>query len=110
MRILGGWRELTDAAIDHGVALPAGGTRRELADAIGRPQAGVLARVADRVDYAPEQPEPGEADRVWTAVDAVRAALADGRSRRDRWRAALSVRSLRRYPGRSTTEQGRRSR
>lgn len=110
MRILGGWRELTDAAIDHGVALPAGGTRRELADAIGRPQAGVLARVADRVDYAPEQPEPGEADRVWTAVDAVRAALADGRSRRDRWRAALSVRSLRRYPGRPTTEQGRRSR
>lgn len=109
LRILGGWRELTDAAADHGLAIPVGATRREVAGIIGQPQAGVLARVADRVDYAPEPPQPGEADRVWTAVDAVRAGLDAGRRRRDRWRAALSVRSLRRYPGRSRTEPGRRA-
>ena len=109
LRILGGWRELTDAAADHGLEIPVGATRREVAGIIGQPQAGVLARVADRVDYAPEPPQPGEADRVWTAVDAVRAGLDAGRRRRDRWRAALSVRSLRRYPGRSRTEPGRRA-
>ncbi|KQV24758.1 hypothetical protein ASC54_09660 [Yonghaparkia sp. Root332] len=109
LRILGGWRELTDAAADHGLDMPVGATRREVAGIIGQPQAGVLARVADRVDYAPEPPQPGEADRVWTAVDAVRAGLDAGRRRRDRWRAALSVRSLRRYPGRSSTEPGRRA-
>lgn len=109
-RILGGWRELADAAVDHGVALPVGGTRREAALAIGRPQAGVLARVADRVDYAPETPDSGEADRVWIAVDAVRASLGEGMRRRDRWRAAFSTRSLRGYPGRSRPEQGRRTR
>lgn len=108
-RILGGWREVTDAAADHGLEIPVGATRREVARIIGQPQAGVLARVADRVDYAPEPPQAGEADRVWTAVDAVRAALVAGRRRRERWRAALSVRSLRRYPGRSRTERGRRA-
>lgn len=109
LRILGGWRELTDAAADHGLELPAGATRREVAGAIGQPQAAVLARVADRVDYAPEPPQPGEADRVWTAVDAVRAGLDATGRRRDRWRAAVSTRSLRRYPGRSTRKRGRRA-
>lgn len=109
LRILGGWRELTDAAADHGLDLPAGATRREIAGVVGQAQAGVLARVADRVDYAPEPPEPGEADRVWTAVDAVRAGLDARGGRRDRWRAALSLRSLRRYPGRSTRNRGRRA-
>lgn len=109
LRILGGWRELTDAAADHGVALPLGATRREVAGIIAQPQAAVLARVADRVDYAPEPPQPGEADRVWTAVDAVRAGLDAGTRRRDRWRAAVSTRSLRRYPGGSTSKRGRRA-
>lgn len=109
LRILGGWRELTDAAVDHGVDLPAGATRREVAVLVGQPQAGVLARVADRVDYAPEPPEPGEADRVWSAVDAVRAGLDARAGRRERWRAALSLRSLRGYRGRSKGQRGRRA-
>lgn len=98
-RILAGWREVTDSAVDRGIELPAGGTRRELALAIGRPQAAVLARVADRADYAPEEPPVEEVDRVWQAVDAVRASLAVDGTRRERWRAAVSTRSLRRYPG-----------
>ncbi|WAB83143.1 transglutaminaseTgpA domain-containing protein [Microcella daejeonensis] len=105
-RILAGWREVTDAAVDRGIPLPAGGTRRELALAIGRPQAAVLARVADRADYAPEAPPLEEVDRVWQAVDAVRASLAVDGTRRERWRAAVSTRSLRRYPGRARPRGG----
>jgi hypothetical protein len=100
LRILGGWRDITDEARDVGLPLPATGTRREVAAAIGRPQAAVLARVADRAVYAPEEPDHEEADRVWTAADGVRASLTESLSRRERWRAALSLRSLRRYPDR----------
>ncbi|UTT62633.1 transglutaminase domain-containing protein [Microcella humidisoli] len=108
-RILGGWRDVTDEAIDFGVALPQSATRSEVAAVIGRPQAMVLARVADRAVYAPEAPESAEAERVWATADAVRASLAEGRTRRERWRAAISPRSLRRYPERRRTTGGRAS-
>lgn len=105
-RILAGWTQVTDDATDYGIDLPPAGTRRERAEAIGRPQALVLARVADRATYAPEVPDPVEADRVWAAVDGVRSGLAENRTRRQRMRAALSTRSLRRYPGRTSRRPG----
>lgn len=98
-RILAGWREIIDAALDRGLELPTGGTRREVALVIGRPQAAVLARVADRAVYAPETPDVDEVERVWQAVDSVRASLGLEGTSRDRWRAAVSLRSMRRYPG-----------
>jgi hypothetical protein len=97
LRILGAWRELTDSATDHGLRIPTGATRREAARAVTHPQANVLARVVDRVDFAPEAADAREADRVWLAVDSARADLAAQQGRRRRWRAALSARSLRRY-------------
>ena len=100
VRILGGWRDITDQARDAGLQLPARGTRRETAEAIGMPQALVLARVADSAVYAPEEPDHNEAVKVWLAADGVRASLLSSLTRRDRWRAALSTRSLRRYPDR----------
>ena len=106
LRILGGWREVIDEARDFGVELPPAATRSELATALERPQALVLARVADRAVYAPEEPTHGEADAVWVAVEAVRTSLADGRSRRDRWRAAVSPLSLRRYSGATPASTG----
>lgn len=108
-RILGGWRDVTDEARDYGMILPESATRSEVAGAIGRPQALVLARVADRAVYAPETPETAEAERVWATADALRASLAEGRTRRERWRAAISPRSLRRYPDRRRTTGGRAS-
>ena len=107
VRILGGWLDVTDAARDHGLDLPTAATRSEVATAIGRAQALVLARVADRAVYAPEEPDLLEADRVWETADALRASLAEGRSRRDRWRAAISLRSLRRYRGARRSTGGR---
>jgi len=109
LRILGGWHDVTDTADDLGITLPAGATRSEAAAVVGRPSALVLARVVDRAVYAPEQPTTAEADRVWEAADALRASLADGLSRRERVRAAISPRSLRRYPGRGRVRGGRRA-
>ena len=98
-RIIGGWRDVTDEALDYGIVLPVAGTRTEVAAVLGRPQALVLARVADRAVYAPEEPDLREAEKVWTTADALRASLAEGRTRRERWGAAISPRSLRRYRG-----------
>jgi hypothetical protein len=97
MRILGGWHDVTDEARDFGLALSATATRSEVARSLDQPQALALARVADRAVYAPEAPDAGEAERVWVAADALRASFAEGRTRRERWRAAVSWRSLRRY-------------
>lgn len=108
LRILGGWHDVADQARDYGVEAPASATRSEVAQQIGRPSALVLARVTDRAVYAPEQPTEQEAVRVWEAADALRASLAEGRTRRERWRAAISLRSLRRYPGRGRPRGGRR--
>ena len=106
-RILGGWRDVIDEALDFGLALPATGTRSEIARAIARPQALVLASVADRAVYAPEEPDLDEAERVWATADALRASFAEGRTRRERWWAALSPRSLRRYRGPRRSMGGR---
>jgi hypothetical protein len=107
-RILGGWSDVIDEARDFGLDLPPAATRSELATALDRPQALVLARVADKAVYAPEEPTTAEADKVWAAADAVRTSLADGRTRRDRWRAAISPASLRRYPGSTPASTGGR--
>jgi hypothetical protein len=107
VRIVGGWRDVTDVARDHGLVVPTAATRSEVAAAIGLPQALVLARVTDRAVYAPEEPDRRAADQVWATADALRASLAGGRSRRDRWRAAISLRSLRRYRGPQRSTGGR---
>jgi hypothetical protein len=108
-RLLGGWRELIDGARDYGLDVPHAATRSEVARAIGRPQALVLARVADRAVYAPEEPSMAEADQVWAAADSVRASLAEGRSRRDQWRATISPASLRRRPRKTPVSTGSRT-
>jgi hypothetical protein len=107
-RIEGGWREFTDAAIDHGYDPAPSATRKEVAMTIGGSRAAALASVADRAVFSPTAPSPQEADSVWIAVDDLRRALA---KRETRWRrivAAVSLRSLG-YRGRgSKRRKGRR--
>jgi hypothetical protein len=109
-RILAGWIQVTDDARDRGIELPSSSTRRERAAVIGAPSVLVLARVADRAVYAPDEPDPEDATRVWTAVDAVRQSFRDGATRRQRLRAAVSTRSLRRYPDGGRTRRQRKDR
>lgn len=106
-RIVGGWREFADAAVDHGYDPPPAATRVEFAQTIGGNRAAALAKVADRAVYSPTAPTPEEADSVWKAVDELRGQL----DRRDtRWKrvlAAVSLRSLGYRGGRRERRDGR---
>ncbi|HET8958219.1 MAG TPA: transglutaminaseTgpA domain-containing protein [Microcella sp.] len=108
-RILAGWMQATDDAVDQGIDLPLTGTRRERALASGRAPMLVLARVADRAVYAPDEPSADDAGRVWSAVDGARDAFRAGATRRERLRAAVSTRSLRRYPDRTRRRRRRKA-
>jgi len=93
-RIVGGWREFADAAVDHGYDPPPAATRVEFAGTIGGSRAHALASVADRATFSGQAPTPAEADSVWKAVDDLRAQLAKRDTRWKRLLAAVSLRSL----------------
>ncbi|GHD42319.1 DUF4129 domain-containing protein [Mycetocola manganoxydans] len=94
-RIRGGWQEFEDTALDYGLEAPPSSTRREVAAAVGGKRAIALASVADRATFSTERPSHEDADRVWAAVEDLRRSLGTGRTRRERFRAASSLRSLR---------------
>lgn len=100
-RISGGWDEFADAVLDHGYTAPPAATRSELAAVAGGLPSRVLAAVADRAVFAPEQADPADADRVWGAVADLRASLQLGLTRWQRIRALVSLRSLGAYSVRS---------
>lgn len=93
-RILGGWSEYRDAAVDHGLVAARTATRRETAAAMGGTRPARLAAVTDRAVYAPDDPTEAEAERVWSAVEEMVRALDRGLTRRRRLAAAVSLRSL----------------
>jgi len=93
-RIRGGWDEFADTVVDHGYAPPAAATRSELAGVVGTLPSRVLAAVADRAVFAPEAPDPVDADHVWDAVRELRAVLDGNTNRRGRVKALISLRSL----------------
>ncbi|MDF2434710.1 MAG: hypothetical protein JWP44_4341, partial [Mucilaginibacter sp.] len=94
LRISGGWQEFEDAALDHGYTPPESPTRTEVAAAVGGIQPLVLAAVADRAIFSPREPDAAEADTVWRAVTDLSASFREGRTRWERIRAAISLRSL----------------
>ncbi|MBG6239494.1 hypothetical protein IWX78_002481 [Mycetocola sp. CAN_C7] len=94
-RIRGGWLEFADSAVDYGIEPPPSATRREVAASVGGKRALALASVADRATFSTERPSHEDADRVWAAVDDLRRSLGTGRTRRQKFRAASSIRSLR---------------
>lgn len=96
-RISGGWDEYADAVLDHGFDVPPAATRSELAAVAGGLPSRVLAAVADRAVFAPELADPVDGDRVWDAVADLRASLDHGLTRRQRFRALVSLRSLGAY-------------
>jgi hypothetical protein len=100
-RIRAGWQEFQDSAVDFGIEPPASATRREVARTVGGKRALALASVADRATFSTERPSTEDADRVWAAVDDLRSSLGRGRTRRERLKAATSLRSLGITPRRS---------
>jgi hypothetical protein len=93
-RIRGGWDEFADAVVDHGFQPPPAATRSEVAGVVGTLPSRVLAAVADRAVFAPDDADPADADRVWDAVGELRTSLDVGLNRRQRLLALISLRSL----------------
>ena len=98
-QISGGWQEFEDSVLDHGIEPPRAATRSEVAGAVGGARTAVLAAVADRATFGPDDPDDTEAMLVWRSVEELTAALDSGRTRWQRLRARISLRSLRGQSG-----------
>jgi transglutaminase-like putative cysteine protease len=94
-KIGGAWQEFEDSVLDHGLVPPPAATRSEIATTVGGSRTAVLAAVTDRATFGPGDPDDGEADLVWRSVTELTAALDAGRTRWQRLRARISLRSLR---------------
>lgn len=94
-RVVGAWDEYRDALLDRGYDAAPTATRRETAQ--GAPgQGGTgLAALADRAVFGPTDVDARTADRMWDATDEAIASLRSGRTRRERFRQAVSLRSFR---------------
>ena len=93
-RVLGGWQEIADHALDLGRPIPATATRRE-AGAFISPSAASLATWADSVVWAAGEPSDEDVQAYWSALDE---AIGDLRSEVGpvrHFRAVMSPRSLR---------------
>lgn len=99
-RIVGGWAEFADTAADYGVDAPRTATRNEFAFAVGGRPPLVLAAAVDRATFAPTEPAASDADSVWASVEQLRRDLGSGKTRWERLRALLSLRSFRPLPAR----------
>ncbi len=93
-RIVGGWDEYIDAALDNGKPAPTSETRSELARLYGTPRGQLLATMADRAVFHADPPEAETSQQFWAIVEAERRSLAAGKSRWQRFRAAVSLRSF----------------
>src|SRR5690606_11634624 len=97
--IVGAWDELVDRYLDAGLVSNTSGTRRQLATAVGRPAAIVVADAADFAVFnaAPSSPEAAAA--VWDVVAAERLDVARSVPLRQRLAAALSTAGFVRHLG-----------
>ena len=93
-RISGGWKEFEDAVVDHGFSPPRFATRSEVAATVGTAQSATVAAVADRAIFAPIEPDASEATELWKSIDELTASLSLGKTRWERIKARISVRSL----------------
>ncbi len=98
-QISGGWQEFEDSVLDHGLEPPRAATRSEVARTVGGTRTAVLAAVTDRATFGPGNPDDTEADLVWRSVDELTTALDSGRTRWQRLKARISLRSLRAQSG-----------
>lgn len=112
-RVVGGWDEYVDAAVDHGLPAPRAQTRTELAAEYDRPAATGLALAADRAVFSDGALSDQEVEEFWRIVDAERRDLGAGTSIWRRIAAAVSLKSFTRSlsprTGRGRATPARRS-
>lgn len=107
-KITAGWQDLTDSALDYGYSPPPAATRNEFAATVGG-RTREVALLADRAIFSPGEPGVRDAIELWRAVDEIRASMALGKTRWQRLRALISVRSLGGYGARRVLQRGRRN-
>ena len=98
-RVRGAWREILDRSADLGIRPDPGATRREVADLVWRSTAvdtRPLAEAADQAQFAPVAVDSRTADVRWAQARSSSDALLAGKTFSTRWRARLSLASLRR--------------
>ncbi len=111
-QITGGWAELLDTAVDAGYRPAAWHTRTETAadlQSAGVLQVDWLAPAADAAEFSPGPVNPERARGYWREVDDRSAELLGGLPRWRRWRARLSIASMRRVDRRATGSGAPRS-
>ena len=98
-RFSGGWHEVVDAVTDLGTDVPRSATRREGAGLIATKHDSqgtlMLAHQADATVFSGRQPTQAEVDSFWQEVDTVIGGLRSSVGTRQRYLAALSLRSVR---------------
>ena len=98
-RMSGGWRELSDAAADLGLATKPGATRRETANQLrecgGGDRVLVVGDHVDRAVFGAVEPTDEQVAQLWAEVDEAIGEIAGTTSTWRRLRARVSVRSLR---------------
>lgn len=114
-KMVGGWDELVDAAVDLGNPFPTTQTRAEIAKLYGVKESAMpaLAAVVDRAVFSAQLATSDDADLLWQQLDRERAVLAEQLTRWQRLRSAVSLRSLRhglhRLRNSATIEEQRRT-
>lgn len=93
-RIVGGWDEYVDAAVDHGRPAPRVDTRGELATRYDTRHGADLAVVADRAVFSEAALTAAESDEFWRIVDSERRDLVRSETLWRRLAAAVSLKSF----------------
>jgi hypothetical protein len=99
--VVQGWREIVDLARDLGTVMPGGRTRREQGAVLAALGADPLARLADEHVFGPDEPVDETAVAYWHEITRTRKQMNRNAGRWKRWRAALSLASLRKPPAAS---------
>lgn len=93
-RVVAGWEEYVDAAVDHGRPAPRTQTREETAAEYATPRALSLADRADRAVFAAGAVTPAESDEFWRIVEEERRFFS---TRETVWRSVIAAVSLRSF-------------
>ncbi|HWI31300.1 MAG TPA: transglutaminase-like domain-containing protein [Microbacterium sp.] len=96
-RVVGGWDEYVDAAVDHGRPAPRAETRTELASQYATPRAATMASSADRAVFSGEPLTEQESLEFWALVDEERDRFREEASVWRRLVAAVSLKSFVRW-------------
>jgi len=93
-RVAAAWEEVVGVLRDAGVPVAARHTRPELGAAAPHPGVAEVAALTDRLTFGPAPVGDDDAVEAWAQVRRVRGQVAADLRWRDRWRSAVSLRSL----------------